>query len=305
MAKCFSFMSFQDKLYRFSFGYSGLKSSVTDLGDGTVIHCWIPKMTKPRKPNLLLIHGIGANAMWQFNEFIGPLTNRFNLYVPQLLFFGDSYTTRPERSEVFQAQCIMRAMESYGVNKMMIVGLSYGGFVGYSMAAQFPSAVDRLVIAASGICLEEKDMEDGMFKVSSVEEAITILLPQTPAKMRELLKLTFYQPPKIPNCLLNDFINVMCTEYHQERKELIEALHKDRKLADLPKIHQPTFIIWGEKDKVFPIELGHRLKRHLGENIAEMVIIKNAGHAINVEGSKEMFKHMKRFLYQSLSSTHP
>ncbi|XP_047322265.1 uncharacterized hydrolase YugF-like [Impatiens glandulifera] len=303
MAKCFSFMSFQDKLYRFSFGYSGLKSSVTDLGDGTVMHCWIPKLIKPNKPNLLLIHGIGANATWHFNEFIGPLTTRFNLYVPQLLFFGDSYTTRPERSEVFQAQCIMRAMESYGVNKMMIVGLSYGGFVGYSMAAQFPAAVERLVIAASGICLEEKDMEDGMFKVSSVEEAITILLPQTPAKMRELLKLTFSQPPKLPNCLINDFLDVMCTEYYQERKELIEALHKDRKLADLPKINQPTFIIWGEKDNIFPLELGHRLIRHLGENIAEMVVIKNAGHAINVERSKEMFKHMKRFLYQSLSSS--
>lgn len=29
----------------------------------------------------------------------------------------------------------------------------------------------------------------------------------------------------------------MCSEHLQERKELIQALHKDRKLSDLPKIN--------------------------------------------------------------------
>ncbi|KAF3628214.1 hypothetical protein FXO38_04528 [Capsicum annuum] len=33
---------------------------------------------------------------------------------------------------------------------------------------------------------------------------------------------------------------VMCTVNHQERKELIEALHNNRKFADLPKITQAS-----------------------------------------------------------------
>lgn len=39
--------------------------------------------------------------------------------------------------------------------------------------------------------------------------------------------------------------------------------------------------------------------RHLGDN-AELVIIKNAGHAINVEKPKELYKHMKSFLIDPL-----
>ncbi|CAL5413733.1 unnamed protein product [Camellia sinensis] len=40
-----------------------------------------------------------------------------------------------------------------------------------------------------------------------IDEAATILLPQTPDKMRELVELTFYKPPKIlPSCVLTDFI---------------------------------------------------------------------------------------------------
>ncbi|KAL2521650.1 alpha/beta-hydrolase superfamily protein [Forsythia ovata] len=296
MAKCFSFTASRDWCYRYSFSTSGLKSSTTDLGDGTIMHCWTPKTHKHYKPNLLLIHGIGANAMWQWNEFISPLSSKFNVYVPDLLFFGDSYTTRTERTETFQAQCVMRTMEAHGVRRMFVVGLSYGGFVAYSLAAQFPQAVERVVIGCAGVCLEEKDMKEGLFNVKSVDEAITILLAQTPEKLKELIRLSFYKPIKgLPSCFLSDFIDVMCVENFQERKELVYALHKDRKLSDLPKISQPTLIIWGEHDQVFPLELGHRLKRHLDDN-ARLVVLKNAGHAINMEKSKELYKHLKSFL---------
>ncbi|THF96290.1 hypothetical protein TEA_018188 [Camellia sinensis var. sinensis] len=213
MGKCISLTALQNQRYRHSFGKAGLKSVTTDLGDGTVMHFWIPKSHKPNKPTLLLIHGI--NAMWQWNPFISRFSSKFNVYVPGLLFFGDSYTTLPDRTEAFQARSIMRAMEAYGVARsMLVVGLSYGGFVGYSMAAQFPEAVERLVIGAAGVCMEEKDMEDGLFKVKSIDDAATILLPQTPDKMRELVQLTFYKPPKIlPSCVLTDFIRVMCDAY--------------------------------------------------------------------------------------------
>lgn len=37
--------------------------------------------------------------------------------------------------------------------------------------------------------------------------------------------------------------------------------------------------------------------RHIGEN-AQMVIVKSAGHAINLEKPKEFVKHLKPFLVQ-------
>lgn len=138
---------------------------------------------------------------------------RFNVYVPDLVFFGDSYTTRPERSESFQAQCVMRAMEGHGVSRMKVVGISYGGFVAYRIAEQFPTAVERLVLCCAGVCLEDKDMEAGMFQVSSVEDAMSILLPQTPEKVKELLRMSFAKPiSSMPSCFLNDFIDVSITD---------------------------------------------------------------------------------------------
>lgn len=172
------------------------------------MHCWVPKARRETKPNLLLVHGFGANAMWQYGHLLRYF-NRFNIYVPDLVFFGGSHTSRPDRSDAFQAQCLMKLMEAQGVQKMSLVGVSYGGFVGYHMAVLFPEALDRLVLCCAGVCLEEKDMEEKLFKVSSFEEAASTLMPQTPEKLRELMKLSFVKPFKgVPTYFLSDFIDV-------------------------------------------------------------------------------------------------
>ncbi|XP_068643876.1 uncharacterized protein [Aristolochia californica] len=300
MAKCFSFTMFRDKAYRHTFTSADLKSSTTDFGDGTTMHCWIPQTHCQSMPSILLIHGFGANATWQWSEQLRPLLQaNYNVYVPDLLFFGDSYTTRPERSESFQAQCVMRLMESLGVRRMSLVGVSYGGFVSYSMAAQFPSAIEKVVLCCAGVCLEEKDLGEGLFVVKDLDEAASILVPQTPDRLRQLMRLSFVKPARgIPSCFLSDFIDVMCTDFVKEKKELIQAILKERSCSNLPKIHQPTLIIWGEKDQIFPVELAYRLHRHLEGN-SELVIIKNTGHAFNLEKPKEFSKHLKAFLVDS------
>lgn len=175
------------------------------------MHCWVPKTRNDSKPDLVLIHGLGANALWQWTNIISHMIHYFNVYVPDLLFFGDSFTTRPERSESFQAECVMRVMEAHSVKKLSLVGLSYGGFVGYSMAAQFKEKIEKVVICCSGVCLEEQDLRDGMFKVSDLEEASKILVPQSPEKLKELMGYGFFKLPPlslVPSCLLSDYIDV-------------------------------------------------------------------------------------------------
>ncbi|XP_031391106.1 uncharacterized protein LOC116203498 [Punica granatum] len=298
MTGCFSLTESRNWCYRSAFRRAGLQSAITDLQDGTVMHCWVPKDRVGSRPDLLLIHGLGANALWQWGDVVGRFAGHFNVYVPDLLFFGYSFTARPERCESFHAQCIMRVMEAHSVRRMSVVGLSYGGFIGYSIAAQYPAAVESLVICCAAVCMEEKDLKDGVFRISDLEEAAEILVPQTPDRLRELMGFTLYRGPPlrlIPSCILNDFIHAMCADYVEEKRDLIRAIPRGRKISELPKITQPTLIIWGEHDQVFPLDLGHRLKRHIGDN-AELVVVKDAGHAFNVQKPKEFYMHLKHFL---------
>ncbi|XP_068314432.1 uncharacterized protein [Pyrus communis] len=305
---CFSLTQAKNSCHRSTFARAGLRSAITDLKDGaTTMHCWVPQSPNPSKPNLLLIHGLGLNAMWQFADLLRHVTPHYNVYVPDLVFFGDSYTTQPDRSDSFQAECVMQAMEAHSVRRLSLVGLSYGGFVAYSLAAKYKEAVERVVICCAAVCLEEKDLREGAFRISDLDEAAGILTPQTPQKLRELVRYTFFRPPPVwllPSCLLMDFIQAMFTEFVQEKKDLIRAVPQNRKLSELPKIPQPTFLIWGEHDQVFPVEFAHKLKRHVGEN-AQLVVIKDAGHALNAEKPKEYHKHIKSFLVDSLPRSPP
>lgn len=114
---CFSFIAVMDWRFHRSFSRAGLREGKTDLGDGTVMHCWSPKNRDPARQDLVLIHGVGSNAMWQWNEFLPLFMPHYNVYVPDLVFFGDSYTTRPDRSEQFQAQCVAALMDALGVSR--------------------------------------------------------------------------------------------------------------------------------------------------------------------------------------------
>ncbi|KAM7253162.1 hypothetical protein ACFE04_025780 [Oxalis oulophora] len=307
MTKCFiSLTEARNICYRSTFTKSGLQSTTTDLLDGaTTMHCWIPKTPILTKPNLLLIHGFGPNALWQWGDVIHKLTSFFNVYVPDLVFFGGSYSTKPDRTEQFQAECVMKLMEMNSVKKMSVVGLSYGGFVVYTLAAMYKEAVERVVVCAAGVCMEEKDISQGLFVVSDVEEAVRVLVPQTVDKLKELIGYTMYKPPPmglLPSCLLSDFIETMCNDYVEEKRDLIRAIPKNRKILEIPKITQPTMILWGEHDQVFRLEFGQRLKRHIGEN-AELIVIKKAGHGFNIEKTKEYFTHLKTFLVDHLNKS--
>lgn len=211
MTGCFSLSEAIERTYKSGFKRSGLQPVTIDLKDGTVVNFWVSK-TQPEskpKPNLLLIHGLGATAIWQWYDVARRLSRYFNLYIPDLVFFGGSSTTRPERSDIFQAQTLMRALEAQSVKKFSLVGLSYGGFVGYRMAAMYGDAVERVVICCAAVCVEEKDMKAGVFKVSDLDEASKILVPESVKKLRELMGYIFYKPALarlVPTCLLHDFI---------------------------------------------------------------------------------------------------
>ncbi|KAK1308155.1 hypothetical protein QJS10_CPA09g00606 [Acorus calamus] len=307
MSKCFSFTSFRDRLYRLTFTNAGLRQATTVLhGGSTTVQWWVPRSPDPSKQSLLLLHGFGANATWQWSDHLRPLLGRFNVYVPDLLFFGGSSTSSTDRSESFQAECVAASMDRLGISRpASLVAISYGGFVGYRLAAAHPDAIDRIVLCCAGVSVDQADLgKDGLFVVSDVEEAVEILVPQTPDRLRQLMRLSFVRPPAaVPSCFLSDFIDVMCSEYVEEKKGLIRELMRDRKFSELPKITQKTLIVWGEQDQIFPLELGHRLNRHLEEN-SRLVVIKNAGHAINLEKPKEFCKHLKAFLANEPSKDH-
>uniref|UniRef100_A0A0C9S816 TSA: Wollemia nobilis Ref_Wollemi_Transcript_6818_1082 transcribed RNA sequence n=1 Tax=Wollemia nobilis TaxID=56998 RepID=A0A0C9S816_9CONI len=295
----FSFISWRDWWLQKYFTYSGMTSQLIQLDRATQMHCWVPKTVCPKKQSLVLIHGFGANAMWQWHPQIKPLLHNFNLYIPDLVFFGKSFSTGSERSELFQAESVMMVLKHLGVSRFHLGGISYGGFVAYRLAHLYPETVDKVVIISSNVCMVPDDRND-LMRTDDSKTVPEILLPQTPDDFKTLMKFAIHRPPRmLPSFLLQDFINIMYTEQREQKVELLKQLVIGTQEAPpLPVLTQETLIIWGEHDHVFPLDLGKRLKRHLGDR-AKLEVIEDVGHASQLEKPDEFNYLINTFLLDS------
>ena len=195
---------------RLYFWFCGLSPCTVDLDDQTTMHFWTTNHRRFDKPNLVMVHGYGGNSIWQFLGQIGPLSKAFNLYLPDLLFFGKSYTKRSDRSEVFQANCVVEGLKRLGLNRFSLYGISYGGYVAYRMAEMCPEEVEKVVIISSGIIWTEKQKEELLYKKYG-RNGLEIVLPQSPHDLRLLLNLSVYKfdPLKwVPDLVLRTFVQV-------------------------------------------------------------------------------------------------
>lgn len=300
---CFSLISFWNKRLQKTFVSAGLESKLIDVDDSTTIHCWAPKECDTHKKNVLLIHGFGTNAVWQWYPQIQPFVDSFNVYVPDLVFFGDSTTRSSERTEIFQAESLMKALKRLGVSKFSVVGTSYGGFVAYTLAYLYHEAVDKVVIASSAVYKQVEDNTQ-LLERANLPKISDLLLPQSPANLRILTRLSVYKPPltMLPNFILNDFIQILYVENRAEKIELLAGLTLGSEGAPpLPVINKDVLIVWGAHDQIFPMDKAFQLKKHLRDQ-AELVIMKNTSHIPHIENPQEFNTVVKNFLLHYNSS---
>lgn len=198
----------------------------------------------------------------------------------------------------FQSRCVAAAMRDLGVEKYSVVGISYGGFVGYRLAVEAAAAVESVVIMTSGICATPEERKE--MTVREKRDVCEILLPQRAEDLMTLMRRSMHRPPRwVPAFFLRDFIELMYKNFRKERVELLrELLLNGIDLHPLPVLNKKFLIIWGDKDMVFDISLAHRLVRHLGHN-ARLEVIKDAGHAVQLEKSEIVNRLIKEFILES------
>ncbi|XP_062098685.1 uncharacterized protein LOC133804545 [Humulus lupulus] len=287
------------KYLRLCFITAGLTSQFTDLDNGnTTIHFWGPDPTKPTsgKPPLVLIHGFGPIPTWQWRTQVQYFAPKFDVYVPELVFFGSSTTRLGDRSEQFQADAVAGLMEKIGVEKYSVLGTSYGGFVAYNVAKRWGERVDKVVIASSATNMRLRDGVE-LLKRAKVEKIQELFLPTTVKQLRTLLSLTVYQLPEfVPYSLLYDMIRRLFYDNRKEKSELFDGLTIGRDdEAKVVPLDKEVLLVWGDHDQIFPIELTIELKQLLGKKV-KLEVIKEASHLPQIEKADEFNKIVNNFL---------
>ncbi|PIN23991.1 putative hydrolase/acyltransferase (alpha/beta hydrolase superfamily) [Handroanthus impetiginosus] len=295
VASCLSLVSLYGVFLRRCLSSAGLSSQTINIDRDTTIHLWCPPAATS-KPPLVLIHGFGPHGIWQWRPQISFFARDFDLYIPDLVFFGKSFTNSPDRSEIFQAASVAKLLEKLGIPRYSVLGTSYGGFVAYHMAAMWPERVEKVVIASSGVNMRPRDNLE-LLKRAKREKIEDLLLPSTATQLRTLMGLSVFRRLYMPDFFLNDFINKLYCKNRKEKMELLKGLTLGQDdTPNLSPLSQEVLIVWGERDRIFLLEKAMELKKLLGEK-ARLEVIKNTSHVPQLEDSGQFNNIVKIFLH--------
>ncbi|CAO2170745.1 unnamed protein product [Urochloa humidicola] len=308
----------QKPLLHFLVRRAGLRQHTVDVdGAGTVITFWVPKDKVPNekptvqdeklppapspapankkqdRPAVVLVHGFAAEGIvtWQFQ--VGALAKHYDVYVPDLLYFGGSTSPSTDRSPGFQAECLATALRKLGVGPCAVVGFSYGGMVSFKMAEAHPNLVRWLVVSGSVLAMTDSISEAALERIG-VASSAELLLPDSVKGLKALLSIATHRKLWFPDRLHRDYLEVMFTN-RKERAELLEGLVVSNKDATVPVLPQKILLLWGENDNIFNIELAKNMKEQLGEKTM-LQSINKAGHLVHLERPCMYNRLLKEFL---------
>ncbi|KAI3977129.1 hypothetical protein MKX01_042819 [Papaver californicum] len=298
-SSCFSLVPFiETHILKKTFTSSGLCSKTLAIDSDTTFHYWSPKEeTSSTLPPLILLHGFGPNPLWQWSNQVKYLSKYFAIYLPDLIFLGESTTNSMERSEVFQAVSVAKLLEMLGVVKYSVMGTSYGGFVAYHMARLWPERIEKVVIASSGVNMTRQDNVE-LLKKGKVEKIADLLIPSSPDQLRNCIRMCMYKrfPIYVPDFVLNNFLHSLFDENRKEKLELLEGVTLGQEdVISISRLQHEVLIVWGEHDQIFPLERGYELKELIGDTV-RMEVMPETSHIPQAENPKLFNNIVKTFL---------
>ena len=233
-------------------------------------------------PPVLLLHGFGGDGLSTWQGQLKAFAADHTVIIPDLLWFGES-NSQAAPSLTLQATAQLALLDHLGLDRIDVVGISYGGFVTLRLFQLAPQRLSRIVIVDSpGPLFSEDDALDlaARFNVTDPEE---LFVPQTPQAVGALIGLAYHDKHQhLPRFLLRDIQRNLFADNHDELRGLLRDLPANRDLFDPASMVLPpqSLVVWGSHDTVFPPEIGARLAMLLD---AELVVIDQTAHAPQIE----------------------
>ncbi len=230
---------------------------------------------------VLLIHGSGPGvSAWANWRLVLPeLAKRHRVVAPDILGFG--YTERPEDA-VYDAESwlehLVGFLDALGLDRVSVVGNSFGGSLALRLAARHPDRVDRLVLMGSvGV----------HFPITPGLEAVWGFEPSV-ENMRRLLDV-FAHDPRFATDELAELRYRAATRpgvheayaamFPAPRQEKVAAMAvSEDAIAALP--HE-TLLVHGRDDQVIPPSTSYRLLDLIPNS--QLHVFARCGHWVQIE----------------------
>jgi pimeloyl-ACP methyl ester carboxylesterase len=249
---------------------------------------------------LLLIHGYGA-AAWVWEKQIDVLSQFYRVYALDLI--GHGFSDRPKISYTPRTYVhfLKEFMDGVEIEKASLIGNSMGGGIAWAMAILYPEQVDRLILIDCVPPDVLRQVKNESFRTLAAIKDIPILpYLVIAARGRHSIKSVLLECVSDTKLITPEMVN---RQYSLSRiKGTTWVLYSTLKHAEealelkdhLSIIHQPTLFIWGEKDQIFPPQVGVALHQAMAGS--KFLRIEKSGHIPMWETPDEVNQAILSFL---------
>jgi 2-hydroxymuconate-semialdehyde hydrolase len=263
---------------------NGIRTNYHDQGEGTPV---------------LLIHGSGpgvtAWANWRLT--IPALSSSFRVIAPDMVGFG--YTERPAGVQYNMANWVSHALgviDALDLQKVHVVGNSFGGALALALAIRAPERVGRLVLMGSA---------GTSFPITEGLDRVWGYTPSIEA-MRGLLDVFAYDRNLVNDELAHmryeasirpGFQEAFGSMFPAPRQRSVDALASPKEnICELP--HE-VLIVHGREDKVIPLASSYKLFELIPKS--QLHVFGRCGHWTQIEHAARFNRMISDFFSEAAS----
>jgi pimeloyl-ACP methyl ester carboxylesterase len=243
-------------------------------------------------PPVLLLHGLGgSHETW--DGIIPALAEHHTVIAPDLLGHGRSDKPRADYSIGGYANGMRDLLSVLGIDKVTVVGHSFGGGVAMQLAYQYPARCERLVLVGTGGLGPEVSP---FLRLLTVPGSGTVLAALTATPLRQAVAAAARVALSLPRIGLGRIV-----PNWREGPEILDGfgalrdpaarsafLHVLRAAVDRRgqvitmldrsylAVSMPVLLVWGADDPVIPVTHARRGAEAIPGS--ELVVLDDAGH---------------------------
>jgi 3-oxoadipate enol-lactonase len=243
------------------------------------------------KETLVFLNGLTQSTVaW---AFVTPhFKEKYKIVLLDFIFQGQSAKTDSWRNFDQHAADVKAVLDQEKLTPVILIGLSYGSMVAQNFAVLYPAYLSKLILVSTFAHKTPyyEAVELGWWRAletGGYNLMLDIMLPS-------VLSENYFAKPIIPIALMKEGRK----DLNQSSDAIFKLMQatKERKdfRKELEKITTPALVMQGEKDLLLPVHLANEVHLHIKGS--KFIVIKNAGHTLNLEHVQEVAEHIKDFI---------
>lgn len=230
-----------------------------------------------------------------WSPFIKPLSSKYKMITVDLLDQGKSDSSESQYTIDIQAEILENFLNRLGLNKIHLVGMSYGGKIAQTFTIKYQDKVESLVLSNTDSYTTNIMKEIGKgwsFAASTLDGAIisSIIFPY-------MYSPSYYEKNYSSMQKKEKAISKEIDEKWFNRFErILNSAVNYNVYNQIKNIKVPTLIISSELDIITPIKYQKIIHQQIEGS--RWIIIKDTGHAAMYEKSEEYISIIMDFLYK-------